>query len=181
VKWKNVALLFGGLSIGLLMGYLILRGTGRSPDSELTSRNAAPARGLPITDFELETLTGETVQLSQFRGQPVVINFWGTWCPPCRNEMPLLQSAYESYAPELVILAVNVNDSVGAVERFVDEMGLTFPILMDEKDSVRMQFQVRGYPTTYFVDGDGVLREQIIGELNQEQIDASLARIGVSP
>jgi cytochrome c biogenesis protein CcmG, thiol:disulfide interchange protein DsbE len=77
----------------------------------VASRNAAPARGLPIADFELVTFTGETVQLSQFRGQPVVINFWGTWCPPCKNEMPLLQSAYEAYQPELVILAVNVNDS----------------------------------------------------------------------
>jgi peroxiredoxin len=181
VKWKNVALLLGGLSIGLLMGFLILRGTVRSSDSSLSSRNTAPARGLPIADFELVALTGETVQLSQFRGQPVVINFWGTWCPPCKNEMPLLQSAYEAYAPELVILAVNVNDSVGSVERFVEEMGLTFPILMDEEDSVRTQFQVRGYPTTYFVDGDGVLREQFIGELNQEQIDTLLAQIGVIP
>jgi cytochrome c biogenesis protein CcmG, thiol:disulfide interchange protein DsbE len=181
VKWKNVALLLGGLSIGLLMGFLILNGTGRSSDNALSSRNAAPARGLPIADFELVTLSGETVQLSQFRGKPVVINFWGTWCPPCKNEMPLLQSAYDTYGPELVILAVNVNDSVSSVERFVEEMGLTFPILMDEKDAVRTQFQVRGYPTTYFIDGDGVLREQFIGELNQEQIDTLLAQIGVFP
>jgi peroxiredoxin len=181
VKWKNIALLLGGLSLGLLMGYLIIRGSGSPSNTELASRNAAPAKGLPIADFELMTLTGDMVKLSQFRGQPVVINFWGTWCPPCKNEMPLLQSTYEAHQPELVILAVNVNDAVGSVERFVEEMSLTFPILLDETGSVRMQFQVRGYPTTYFVDGDGVLREQFIGELNQEQIDVYLARIGVSP
>jgi peroxiredoxin len=181
MKWKNFILLFGGLLIGLLMGYLIILGSGRPSNNDLTSRNAAPARGLPIADFELVSLTGETVKLSQYRGQPVMINFWGTWCPPCRNEMPLLQSTYEKYSPELVILAVNVNDEIGQVERFVEEMDLTFPILMDDKGIVLSQFRVRGFPTTYFVDGDGVLREQFIGELNQEQINAYISKIGVSP
>jgi peroxiredoxin len=181
MKWKNIALLFGGLTIGLFMGYLIIRGSGRPSESGMASRDSAPARGLPIADFELTSLSGGTVKLSQFRGQAVMINFWGTWCPPCRNEMPLLQSVYETNQPDLVILAVNVNDTVGSVERFVEEMGLTFPILMDDTGSVRSQFQVRGYPTTYFIDREGVLREQFIGELNQEQIDEYLAKIGVTP
>jgi peroxiredoxin len=181
MNWKSVALLLGGLTIGLLMGYLVIRGSGRSSESGLSSRNAVPARGLPIADFELNTLTGEKVQLSQFRGQAVMINFWGTWCPPCRNEMPLLQSAYEANQPELVILAVNVNDTTRAAQDFVEEMGLTFPILMDDAGTVRSQFQVRGYPTTYFVDQDGVLREQFIGELSQVRLDEYLAKIGVSP
>jgi peroxiredoxin len=182
MKWKNFALLFGGLSIGLLMGFLIIRGSGGgSSDDGPASRRSIPSRGLPIADFELSTLTGEKVTLSQFRGQAVIINFWGTWCPPCRNEMPLFQTAYETHQPDLVILAVNVNDAVGSVERYVEEMGLTFPILLDETGDVRSQFQVRGFPTTYFVDRDGVLREQFIGELNQSQMDDYLAKIGVAP
>jgi peroxiredoxin len=181
MKWKNALLLLGGLTIGLLMGYLIIRGSGSSSSAGSTSRSSAPARGLPIADFELTALTGETVKLSQFRGQPVMINFWGTWCPPCRSEMPLLQSTYELHGSKLVILAVNVNDTQQAAEQFVEEMGLTFPILMDEDGSVRNQFQVRGYPTTYFVDDEGVLREQFIGELKQNLIDEYLAKIGVTP
>jgi peroxiredoxin len=95
--------------------------------------------------------------------------------------MPLLQSTYELHGSDLVILAVNVNDTAQAAGQFVEEMGLTFPILMDEDGSVRNQFQVRGYPTTYFVDDEGVLREQFIGELKQNQIDEYLAKIGVTP
>jgi cytochrome c biogenesis protein CcmG, thiol:disulfide interchange protein DsbE len=183
MKWKNVALLLGGLSIGLLMGFIIIRGSGGTSAEGDTpaSRRSIPSRGLPIADFELNALTGERVKLSQFRGQAVVINFWGTWCPPCRNEMPLFQTVFETYQPDLVILAVNVNDAVGSVERYVEEMGLTFPILLDENGDVRSQFQVRGFPTTYFVDREGVLREQSIGELDQSQMDDYLAKIGVAP
>jgi peroxiredoxin len=181
MKMKHIIFLLGGLSIGLLMGFLVVQSSGRSTEGIRAFRDAAPARGLPIADFELVSLTGETVKLSQFRGRPVIINFWGTWCPPCRNEMPLLQSVYEAHQPDLVILAVNVDDSVANIEQFVEEMDLTFTILLDENNSVRSQFQVIGFPTTYFVDREGVLREQFIGELNQQRIDEYIAKIGVAP
>ena len=115
-------------------------------------------------DFSLETLDGQTVSLSDLRGQVVLINFWATWCPPCREEMPAIQSVYDRYRDQgFTVLAVNLLETNAEVTEFTDEMGLTFPILMDRSAEVFFLYRVRGLPTTFFLDQAGVIQSIKIG------------------
>lgn len=121
-----------------------------------------PALGQPAPDFILEQPgTGERVSLSDFRGQPVVLNFWATWCVPCRTEMPDLQTAHDE--EDVVVLAVNWQESDVVVERFLDEFGLTFPTVLDRDGRVREHYGVVGLPATFFIDPDGILRARNFG------------------
>lgn len=124
----------------------------------------------PIVDFELEDLEGNKVRLSDFKGRIVFLNFWATWCPPCREEMPHMQAFYEKYKNEdVVILAVNsnmtenqgINNSSRAEERarkFVEQEGYTFPVLLDRDDSVWAVYRQRGIPANYMIDRDGTVK-----------------------
>ena len=124
----------------------------------------------PIEDFELEDLEGNLVKLSDFKGKIVFLNFWATWCPPCRDEMPHMQAFYEKYKDEdIVILAVNpnqvenqgLNNAERAEEKarkFIDEHGFTFPVLLDRDDSVWAIYQQRGIPTNYMIDKEGTVK-----------------------
>ncbi|WP_307066903.1 TlpA family protein disulfide reductase [Alkalibacillus filiformis] len=112
-------------------------------------------------NFKLQTLNGEEAELADFRGQKVMINFWATWCPPCRAEMPHMQEIHEEYDDEVVILAVNATSqetSHDTVQDFIDELQLTFPILMDETGEVNVRYQALSLPTTYFVNTEGELQ-----------------------
>ncbi|WP_027965033.1 redoxin domain-containing protein [Halalkalibacillus halophilus] len=127
--------------------------------------------GSEAPDFELETLEGEIVQLSDYRGQKVMINFWATWCPPCRAEMPDMQSVYED--EEVEILAVNLSSTEAArsdVVNFVDDFGLTFPILLDKYEEVANLYEISPVPTSYLVDTNGVIQFKMIGPLNYEMM-----------
>ncbi len=130
-------------------------------------------------DFTLTSLSGEEVSLSDYLGIPVMVNFWATWCPPCRAEMPLIQEYQDKFAGEFVVLAVNGGDSKEAVQSFVDAKGFTMAFLLDPEVSVATLYQVRGFPTSLFIDADGNLKATHIGELNNTLFDAYLEKIGV--
>jgi cytochrome c biogenesis protein CcmG, thiol:disulfide interchange protein DsbE len=136
-----------------------------------------PAVGLTAPDFELATLDGGTVQLSDLRGTPVVLNFWATWCGPCRRELPSLQTAAESYAGRVVILGIDQGEAPEVVQTYVDELGLTFPIPMDTDMAVGARYNVRGLPTTYFVDAQGVIRHVWLGEMNSITLAEGIAKV----
>src|SRR5690625_912312 len=107
-------------------------------------------KGEKAPDFELETLDGETVKLSDFQGQPVLLNFWATWCPPCREEMPDIQKLHENNDVKvLAVDAFETEKSEEGVQEFVDEMGVTFDILLDENSKVITVYNVMSFPTTY--------------------------------
>jgi cytochrome c biogenesis protein CcmG, thiol:disulfide interchange protein DsbE len=126
----------------------------------------APQQGFPAPDFELSTPTGESIRLSDLRGQAVLVNLWATWCPPCRAEMPAIEKLYNEYKEDgFVVLAVNMTyqDDPERVPSFVDEYGLTFPILMDIQGTVGTDYQLRSLPSSYFIDRDGIIQEVVIG------------------
>lgn len=146
---------------------------GPAPPAEMSispyPQNAAP-------DFTLAQLKGDPLTLSSFRGKPVLINFWATWCPPCRRELPALQAAYTAYQDKIGFIAVNVKEDAAAVAALVDELDLTFPIALDPDGQVSdVAYEVRGIPTTIFVDAFGVVAARHVGPLDETTIENYLA------
>jgi len=131
-------------------------------------------------DFELETLDGSELALSDFLGKTVMINFWATWCPPCRAELPLFENCAERFSEELVILAVNSGEEKTDVQAFVDEFAYDDLIfLLDPTNSTGVDYQVRGLPTTIFVDPDGNVQFTHIGQLDDKLLPLYLEMLGV--
>jgi thiol-disulfide isomerase/thioredoxin len=132
-------------------------------------------------DFTLPTLDDTKITLSSFRGQPVLLNFWASWCPPCLSEMPELMAVYELYREQgLVVIAVNTTfqDSRKDAEAFVNELGMPFPVLLDEVGDVTSKaYKLRGLPMTIFIDRDGIVRHIQIGVVNQTIINQHLPAI----
>jgi len=120
--------------------------------------------GTEIVDFELQDLTGSTRRLSDFRGKVVLLNFWATWCGPCRFEMPSMEKLYRRLnAKGLEIVAVNLQEDRSSVEQFVDEYGLSFPVLLDTTGRIGATYGARSIPTTYIVDREGFVIAGTIG------------------
>lgn len=120
--------------------------------------------GLKAPDFELKNLDGENVKLSDYQGKKVILNFWATWCPPCKAEMPDMQQFYTESGDEVVILAVNIDPQYD-VAGFAEKMGVNFPILLDEDDKVNNTYQVLTIPTTYFIDEKGIIRHKYLSAM----------------
>ncbi|GAA0498272.1 redoxin domain-containing protein [Salinibacillus aidingensis] len=122
-------------------------------------------------DFELTTLTGKTEKLSDYRGEPVMVNFWASWCGPCRSEMPAMQNMYEKN--DVNILAVNLTTQETKrqdIPDFVDEFQLTFPVLLDVEGETGSAYQIGSIPTSFFIDSEGIISYKHTGPLNEEQI-----------
>lgn len=138
---------------------------------------AMPKAGSAAPDFTLPTLDGITVTLSALRGRPVIINFWASWCVPCRSEAPELQRAFEQHnAQGLTVLGVNVTDTDTRADAaaFVKEFRLTYPIPMDERGDVTSLYRVQGLPATFFVGADGVIRRVILGQINRRDLNEGI-------
>jgi len=121
-----------------------------------------PAPGKRAPALSLANLAGETVTLADYRGQPVVLNFWASWCGPCQMEMPVFQWLANNpdwQAEDVVILAVNQGESADLVKAFGSYYGLTFPLLLDTDYQVSFAYNVRLLPTTFFIDKDGIIQE----------------------
>jgi peroxiredoxin len=178
--------LLAGILLGIILGLLAMIGIGRMQDSPKVSEliqeaesSAKPVVDAPAPDFELTALSGEQTRLRDFRGQIILLNFWATWCGPCRIEMPDFQSRFEQYSDELIVLAVNVAEDPEDIQDFMNELDLTFGALLDSDEKVFRQYLVRGLPTTYFIDAEGILRIQHIGVMTEGQLDGYLAELGL--
>lgn len=127
----------------------------------------APIVGHVAPDFTLTTADATPHTLSNYRGQPVVLNFWATWCAPCRLEMPDLQQVSETYNGRITIIGVNDDESLDLVTDFAHELGLTYPLLLDNGRIVNNLYDIRSLPTTLFINADGTVAEVIIGPVNE--------------
>src|SRR5690625_2220343 len=146
---------------------------GASESVEGLEGNPEIAEGLEkgemAPNFELEKMDGEKVKLSDFRGEKVMLNFWATWCPPCRAEVPDMQKLHEN--KDVTILAVNLlgqESGIDPVEEFLEDYGVTFNVLLDEDLVVAETYGIQPVPTTYMIDTEGVIQNMAFGALNYE-------------
>jgi peroxiredoxin len=145
-----------------------------------TSEGLAPGERAP--DFELATIDGKRVRLSDFQGQKVILNFWTSWCPPCRAEMPHMQNYHEEKAGDAntVILAVNLTDldhGMDKIEGFIEDYGLTFIIPMDMDGEVGSTYQAAAIPTSYMIDTEGKVQHKIVGPMNEEMMELYVEKL----
>lgn len=151
-------------------------------DVEFLATDEGLAKGEVPPDFELTTLDGDTVKLSDYRGKKVILNFWATWCPPCRAEMPHIQSYFEEQAAEenVEILAVNLTTEdrgLDKIRNFVKEYELTFPIPMDKEGNIGVLYQAVTIPTSYMIDTEGKVQNKIVGPMDETMIEEMIANM----
>ncbi|MES9830621.1 MAG: TlpA disulfide reductase family protein [Candidatus Thiodiazotropha sp. DIVDIV] len=119
----------------------------------------AASEATPAPDFTLKSRTGENIKLSELRGNVVMVNFWASWCGPCRQEMPILQQLYDRYQDMgFVLLGVNVDEESALADKMLKDIPVNFPVLYDNENSVSKQYQVKAMPSTFMVDRDGKIR-----------------------
>ena len=145
-----------GIPLAFCAALLVLVGNGSIASSGLAGQTAP--------DFALKSATGENLRLSEYRGDVVMINFWATWCGPCRQEMPLLDDLYNRYQRVgFNLLGVNIDDDSGRAMQMYEELGVSFPVLFDEKKEVSKLYQVEAMPVTILVDRHGTVRHVHLG------------------
>lgn len=141
------------------------------------AQGAQPSMGRPAPDIALPSLDGTTIRLADLRGQVVLVNFWGTYCPPCTEEMPALQRLYERYANEgFVVLAIDVEEPPEVVEAFRERHGITFPIALSDDASINPAYRLHALPTSWLVDRQGIVRAIWIGPLDPDRVEGEIAR-----
>ena len=184
MKKKPNWLLIIGLSLGglCLLGCLAVAGLALFFPSiyHYALENSSLSIGEPAPDFELTALTGETIRLSQFQGQPIVLSIGASWCPDCRVEAPMLEELHQNH-PELILLLVDSKETPEVVQAFVDEFGITHPVLLDKDGAVSELYQIFAIPTEIFIDKDGIIRAKIIESVTPELLAEKLPLIGVEP
>ena len=126
--------------------------------------------GLRAPDFTLQAMDGKTYRLSELAGRPVLINYWTTWCIPCKAELPILEKLYQEYQQKgMVIITVNAidQDSTDKVQGIIDQLSMTFPVLLDQGGQFANLYQAIFFPTTVLVDASGVIREITLGRFHR--------------
>lgn len=150
----------------LLLGLAWTFASADKSGSSAAGKIPAPQQGFLAPDFVLKTPTGDSIQLSDLRGQAVLINLWSTWCLPCRTEMQTIEKVYNEYQEQgFTVLAINMTyqDDPFAIMPFVNEQGLSFPILLDETSEVANGYQMHFLPSSFFIDRNGVIHDVVIG------------------
>lgn len=144
------------------------------------AENVIPEIDSIAPDFTWTDSEGNFVKLSDFKGKPVFINFWATWCPPCRAEMPDLQSFYEDNGEEVIVLTVNLTSSERSakdIDKFIVNGNFTFPVLLDQHGLLAQRYLVRAIPTSYFIDEIGIIREIYTGAMNKDQMNGIIDKL----
>lgn len=156
----------------VMVGILLWLGLRVTSEENGVSLNAAAAVGSPAPDFELKNLVGNDVTLADYRGNVVVVNFWATWCPPCRAEMPGIQAVYDTYKDQgMIVLAVNAQEDQDTIQSFVMETGFTFPILPDPYGQAIRAYGVRSFPATFVIDREGRIDTIHQGQITPDELE----------
>jgi thiol-disulfide isomerase/thioredoxin len=171
------------LWLGLIILVLVVGGmwvfVNRIPQqSTLTGLEPAPVQGHPAPEISLVSTAGQLMTLSDYRGKPVIINFWATWCAPCRAETPDLQAIHRELGDQVVIFSVNATQQdQGNIEGFMEEFGVTFPVALDTEGEAFAAYRVLGLPTTVFINKEGIVEEVFTGPVNKAYVESKIPEI----
>ena len=179
---KTITFLLTGLGISIiLIGYLIYRGKTNnlniSEEKELTSLDVSYAVS-PVYSLELTSLDGNQISLADYLGKPLVLNFWASWCTPCKEELPLLQNTYLQNSSEIEFIGINMSEPEAVAQDVVDGFELSYLILMDDESKAADIVFIQALPTTLFFDAQGQLLSRHIGILNEDLLEGYLEKIG---
>jgi cytochrome c biogenesis protein CcmG, thiol:disulfide interchange protein DsbE len=155
--------------------------TGWPQHAQQSGQSSGLGIGVAASSFDLKSVDGRAVGLANFRGRPLMINFFASWCDPCRDEMPLIndlaaQAGKNGYA----VLGIAVEDTRAAIMQYAIEAKLVFPIALDLNSTVKRAYRIFGPPATFFIDGQGTIRDVVIGPITPERARQGLRKAGVS-
>ena len=182
----------------LLLAALLLTGCGAAPvetqpQTEPSTETTQPLTTQPPTtqateparqaapDFTMYTLEGEPVKLSDFQGKPVILNFWASWCGPCKMEMPEIQKFYETYGDEIHFLLVSVDDSADTAKAFIADAGYTFPVYFDTTSLGAYTYGASSIPLTFFIDAEGYPAAYYMGAMSESILQQGVELIYTAP
>jgi len=184
---RLLGMVIASVFIGIGAGIVILASLGLifSPKilgqgSGLLPQDVDPQLGKIAPNFNLDDLDGKEIQLLNDSQRPTLINFWATWCPPCVAEMATIQQYYVESGRSFRVLAVNADEPPEDVQRFANEHGLSFDILLDPGGHVQELYRLRGYPTSFILDSDGVVMREHVGLLTESKLRNYLSEVGVA-
>lgn len=167
------------MSVSLSIGAVLILALLLVPRSDATASLIA---GQPAPDFNLTALDGSHVKLSELKGKPVIVNFWASWCTPCRKEMPEFQAVYDLHKDKgLKLYGVNVGESQVTVADFAQQVGAQFPILIDKDEKAQTDYKILPLPATFFIDGNGTIRAVYQYQMSQAQIETEALRLLGTP
>jgi thiol-disulfide isomerase/thioredoxin len=178
MNWRNIWI--GVLIIIAIGGVIWSTNNGKEQQSSNKhQRDEGSQQKMQAPDFSLQTMNGKTIELKKNNGKPTLINFWASWCPPCKVEMPHIQKAYEKYGDQVNFLMVNVTamDEVTKVKKFLKDGNYSFPVLLDQTGEVSETYQAFGLPTTYIIDQNAVIVDHIVGPMSEDQLTEIMEQI----
>jgi thiol-disulfide isomerase/thioredoxin len=183
-KSRFYLLVLGMLALALVTLVVIQSCATSNPDSDRGAGKGAqaiqlepaPKVGHLAPDFVLKDLDGNTIRLSDLRGKMVFINFWATWCPPCRAEMPEIEAVHQEYKDKgVVVLGVDISEPESTVRQYVQQGGFSWPIVLDSTGKVARDYQIAAIPTSFFLDREGVIRAVNVGAMTSRAMEEKLA------
>ena len=181
--WQGGTTALGLVALALLafmglMAYGMARQpTGKGGLATNTRGQLMPLAQKPASDFRIALFSGQSATLAELRGRPVVINFWASWCPPCKVEAPVFERGYQRYKDRVNFVGINIWDNEAEAQKFLQSFALSYPNGPNPKGDIPIEYGLTGIPETYFVNKDGVLTHRWIGPITDEQLTDILEQI----
>ncbi len=167
---SSKAIVIGAVGF-VIVGFLVLMGIGLLSSEPVTGRSGITRVGKPAPEFILPLFDESELEFSQSFGKPTVINFWASWCPPCREESPLLERTWQAFKDsDVQFIGVDIQDSEGDARAFISEFGITFPNGLDADGRITIDYGVIGLPVTFFVSSDGIVQRRWVGAIRESQL-----------
>jgi thiol-disulfide isomerase/thioredoxin len=184
MKRKILFFIIIGMLVGVIIAFFVYE---RSPiDSDMGENAPIFVERGSVSDnssapnFSLRDISGKMVNLDNYIGKVIIINFWATWCVPCKEEMPFLEEFSKKNSEDIVMIGIDIGDNVEDVKDFINEFHITYPILLDETGIVATAYHIVGYPTTYFIDATGIIRGKYVGLSTQRVFQQYLLPLGLN-
>ncbi len=167
-----------GIVILVIAGFVTLLAVGLLMKEPLTGASGAARVNRPAGDFTLPLFNGGEITLSSLKGKPVVINFWASWCPPCRDEAPILEKVWRSYREKgVTFIGVDIQDKAEDALAYIEEFDITYPNGQDTDGRITIDYGVGGIPVTFFVDRDGLIVSRWVGAINEALLVARIEEL----